>query len=324
MGRVVVALGGNALSRAGERGTWEETRENVREAVLPIARLVARGWEVIVTHGNGPQVGNLLLQQEATREVPPLPLDAVGAATEGWIGYLLQIELAHALAIVHARREPFTVVTRVEVSSKDPAFHRPTKPVGPFYQENTARLLQKQMGWTMIEDTARGGWRRVVPSPLPLRILEGPLLRQWMDEGLARRAVPIVAGGGGVPVLVRRGGHVSGVEAVIDKDRTAAILASTLGADTLAILTDVPAVSIAFHTPRERRLGRTSPAELEGYARAGEFGEGSMGPKVEAALDFLAHGGDRALITDGVHFTDGMKGKAGTIVERPGPAAGSA
>jgi carbamate kinase len=319
--RVVVALGGNALTRAGEAGTWEEARRNAREAVAPVARLVRSGAEVLLTHGNGPQVGTLLLQQESTREVPPLPLDALGAATEGWIGYLLQQELGAALARSSTGpRYVLPLVTRVVVSPRDPAFRRPSKPIGRYYQENEAHVLTKQKGWTMVDDMARGGWRRLVPSPEPLRIVEGPLLRRLYDRGIGKSAVAVAAGGGGVPVIERAGGRLEGVEAVIDKDRTASLLAREVGAEQLAIVTDVPQVAIAFRTPRERRLSKVSAEQMERYLRAGEFGEGSMKPKVEAALRFLSGGGKRAVITDAVHFRDALAGEAGTMIEGKPPS----
>ncbi len=314
MGRVVIALGGNAISRAGEKGTWEEARQNARSVVGPVVRLAARGAEIVLTHGNGPQVGNLLLQQEATREVEPLPLDAVGAATEGWIGYLLQQELTSALHRAHVDRFVVPIVTRVEVSPKDPAFQHPTKPIGRFYEDNEARLFMKQRGWTMVHDMARGGWRRVVPSPIPQRIVEGPVLRELFERGFGRRMLPLLAGGGGVPVVSRHRGTLEGVEAVIDKDRTAALLGSTVGAEDLAILTDVPQVCLGFRTPREKRLGRVRASQMREHLLQGEFGEGSMRPKVEAALAFLKDGGKRAIITDSDHFPMALKGQAGTVV----------
>jgi carbamate kinase len=315
MGRVVVALGGNALNRAGEAGTYEETLGHVRETVGPLLSLLKGGQQLVLTHGNGPQVGALLLQQDATRrEVPPLPLDVLGAMSQGWIGYLIQQELATA---IHAARLPHQVVvllTRSEVAAHDPSFHHPTKPVGHFYPENEARLLAKQKGWTFVDDTARGGWRRVVPSPLPRHVIEA----SWVKDLYSARRVPpfvaILAGGGGVPVVRGSKGRWVGVEAVIDKDRTAALLAHLLGADTLAIVTDVPAVLVGFRTPHPRPLGRVTPAELRRHLQEGEFGEGSMRPKVEAALDFVGRGGARAIITDIRSLPEALKGRAGTVL----------
>ncbi len=317
MSRIVVALGGNALTRAGEAGTWEEARAHMREAVRALARIVAAGHDLVLTHGNGPQVGALLLQQEARqREVPPLPLDVLGAMTQGWIGYLILTEFSPALARLRHPRELIATVTRVEVSPRDPAFRRPTKPVGRYYDETEALLLRKRHGWVMAHDAARGGWRRLVPSPEPLRIVEGPVIRDLLESARSPRAIPVVAGGGGIPVRRGPGGAYEGVEAVIDKDRTASLLASTVGAETLAIVTDVNGASVHVHTPRERRLGHVSVSELEGFLRAGEFGEGSMAPKVEAALRFVRHGGRRAIITDAYSLGASLEGTSGTIVER--------
>ncbi len=322
MGRVVVALGGNALNRAGEAGTYEETRTHVRETVAPLLSLLKAGHQLVLTHGNGPQVGALLLQQDATRrEVPPLPMDVLGAMSQGWIGYLLQQELASAIRSSRLRHHVVTLLTRTEVSPSDPSFHHPTKPVGHFYAENEARLLRKQKGWTFVDDTARGGWRRVVPSPLPRHVLEAP----WLKALLTARGVPpfvaILAGGGGVPVIRTASGPWVGVEAVIDKDRSASLLAHLLEAETLAIVTDVPAVQLGFHTSHPRPLGRVGPPELRRYLESGEFGEGSMRPKVEAALDFVSRGGARAIITDIRSLPEALEGKAGTVLVPAGPRA---
>lgn len=324
MARIIVALGGNALAQAGEDGTWEEARRHMRATVLPLARLVAAGEELVLTHGNGPQVGNLLLQQEASkRQVPPLPLDVLGAMSQGWIGYLIQQEFPRALERMRASRAIVAWVTRTVVSPRDPAFRSPSKPVGPYYSENEARLLKKQKGWAMVEDAARGGWRRLVASPVPIEVLEAPSLLRFLEEGQGAYAIPVIAGGGGVPVFRRAGGEYEGVEAVIDKDRTAALLGTEIKADTLAIVTDVSAAAIAFRTPREKRLGRVGADEMAGYLAAGEFGKGSMGPKVEAALAFLKGGGRRAIITDSPSLGSALEGKAGTIVESAPPQRGA-
>lgn len=332
MGRTIVALGGNALAKAGEKGTWEEAKANMEATAEELARISSTGEELILTHGNGPQVGSLLVQQEAAKlEIPPLPMSALGAMTQGWIGYLIEETLPPAMARLPAPqgkgvRWPHAVlplVTRVRVDPKDPSFRRPTKPVGPYYSENEARLVHKQKGWVMVHDMARGGWRRVVPSPRPLEILEGGPLRRLLDLGLGKWAIPVVAGGGGVPVVARRGRVYEGVEAVIDKDRTAALLGLAVGASTLAIVTDVPGAAIGFRTANERTLGRVSSRELRGYLEGGQFGEGSMRPKVEAALEFVEGGGERAIITNAIHLTavikDGpMAGTRGTILSRTG------
>jgi carbamate kinase len=315
MGRTVVALGGNALARAGGGGTWDEAVAQMRRAVGALAELAADGEEIVVTHGNGPQVGALLRQNElARREVPPRPMYVLGAETEGQIGYLVQQELTPALARARARRSVVTLVSRVVVSRRDPAFRHPTKPVGRYYSESEARLLRKNEGWTMVYDGARGGWRRVVPSPRPTRWVEGAALRELLEAGWGQRWVPVVAGGGGIPVVDRGEGVFEGVEAVIDKDLTGALVASELGADTFAIVTDVPAVAIGFRKPWERWLGDVTADQLKGYLARGEFGEGSMAPKAEAALAFLARGGRRAIVTDPPSLGRALRDEAGTRV----------
>jgi carbamate kinase len=316
MSRIVLALGGNAISRAGQRGTWTEARANMRQAVRPVAQLAAQGEEIVLTHGNGPQVGSLLRQQEiAGREVPPLPLDVLDAMSQGWIGYLIQTELTKELLRRKIPRAVLSWVTRVEVSPRDPAFRQPAKPIGQYYDDSQARLLRKEKGWTLVYDGARGGWRRVVPSPEPRRILEADALRGLLEDGWGQKCIFVVGGGGGVPMKPVRGGGWEGLEAVVDKDRTAAVLAGAIRASLLVIVTDVPGASVAFQTPRERRLGRVRAQEMESYLRRGEFGAGSMGPKVEAAIRFVRGGGRRAIITDIPSLERALQGEGGTIVE---------
>lgn len=315
--RTLVALGGNALQRAGAGGTWEESRTQMRATAGSLARLVADGHEIVVTHGNGPQVGALLRQNEiAGREVPPRPMDVLGAETEGQIGYLIQQELSAALARAKVPRIVVTFISRVEVARRDPAFRHPTKPVGRYYTESEARVLRKREGWEMVFDGARGGWRRVVPSPEPVRWLEAEVVRRMLDAGWGHRCVPVLAGGGGIPVVATAPGVYEGVEAVIDKDLTAALAASELGAETLAIVTDVPAVAVGFRRPWERWLGDVTAGELRGYLDRGEFGEGTMGPKVKAGLRFLEAGGRRFVIVDIPSLSRALSGEAGTRVKR--------
>ena len=310
--RLLVALGGNAIQRAHDHGTWRESVRQMRRTATVLAALARPGVELIVTHGNGPQVGRLLREAElGAREVPAPPLDVIGAESEGQLGYLIAQELATAL---RSRRTVVPIVCRTEVSTRDPAFRLPSKPVGPFYPTAEARRLHANLGWTLRLDRARGGWRRLVPSPEPRRWLEAGAVRAMLANGLGRSCVFVVTGGGGVPV-VRRGPRFEGIEAVIDKDRAAALVAEALDVETLAIVTDVPGAAIGFGTPEVRWLGRTSRAELARYARAGEFAEGSMGPKVEAGIRFLREGGRRFLITDLRSLPDALAGRAGTRVE---------
>lgn len=315
--RTLVALGGNALQRAGHPPTWAEATRQARATAAALAALVADGHELAVTHGNGPQVGALLRQNElAAREVPRRPMDVLGAETQGQIGYLLQQELSAALARAKVPRTVVTLISRVEVSRRDPAFRHPTKPVGGYYAEAEARLLRKREGWQMVYDGARGGWRRVVPSPEPVRWLEGEVVRRLFDAGWGPRWVPIVAGGGGIPVVASPGGTYTGVEAVIDKDLTSAVVASDLAVDALAIVTDVPAVAVGFGRPWERWLGVVGVPELEESLRRGEFAEGSMAPKVRAGLRFLQAGGRRFVVTDIPSLLRALHGEAGTRVTR--------
>lgn len=280
-----------------------------------LAELVSSGEELIVTHGNGPQVGTLLRQNEiAEREVPSRPMDVLGAETQGQIGYLIEQELTAALVRAKTPRTVLALVSRTVVSRRDRAFAHPNKPVGRFYSEAEARTLRKREGWEMVFDGARGGWRRVVPSPVPIRWVEGEGLRRLLPRGWGAHLVPVVTGGGGVPVIERSKGSYEGVEAVIDKDRTAALVATTLAADTLVILTDVPAAAIGFRKPWVKWLGEVRATEMEAYLRKGEFGEGSMGPKVEASLGFLRAGGQRAIITDAPSLGRAMRNETGTRI----------
>lgn len=316
MARIVVALGGNALSKAGEKGTWNEAVQNMRSVTKPLTEILGRGDELLVTHGNGPQVGSLLIQQElAKSQVSPLPMSALGAMTEGWIGLLISGVLTTAIEAEGLGHSVVPIVTRSLVSSRDPSFRHPSKPVGPYYSENEARLLKKQHGWVMGNDVRRGGWRRLVPSPIPIDVIEGPVLRRLYTAGMGVSTVFVAGGGGGVPVVRRRNGGLEEVDAVIDKDRTAALLASIIRAETLAIVTDVSHALIGFHSAREEPLGRVSADQLSRHLAHGEFGEGSMRPKVEAALQFLSHGGKRAIITDAYGLPQALKGKRGTVVE---------
>ncbi len=244
-------------------------------------------------------------------------MDVLGAETQGQIGYLIQQELSNALARRGVARTVVTLITRIEVSRSDPAFRHPTKPVGRYYSETEARMQRKRAGWQLVYDGARGGWRRVVPSPEPRRWIEGDLVRRLPGRGGDQHWVPILAGGGGIPVVARGRGLYEGVEAVIDKDLTAALIAGALGVDTLAIVTDVPSVAVGFGRPWERWLGEITPSELTEHLARGEFGEGSMAPKVRAGLRFLSTGGRRFVITDIPSLGRALRGEAGTRVRRP-------
>jgi carbamate kinase len=295
--RIVVALGGNALLRRGEAMTAQNQRENVRCAAQALAK-IAQDNDLVISHGNGPQVGLLALQSVSYGGVPPFPLDVLDAQTEGMIGYMIEQELGNLLPF----ERPFaTLLTMVEVDKNDPAFKKPTKPIGPVYTESEARRIADVMGWAIAPDG--NGWRRVVPSPIPKRIFEIRPIR-WLLE---KNTVVICTGGGGIPTMYDEQGNLYGAEVVIDKDRASALLAGELDADLLIMATDVDGVYINWGTSRSQKLTSTTPAELKSL----NFELGSMGPKVQAACDFVRRTQKRAAIgalTDVPLMYDGHSG----------------
>jgi carbamate kinase len=298
--RIVVALGGNALLQRGEPLTVANQRENVRIAAAQIALLVPDN-QLVISHGNGPQVGLLALQASAYGEADPYPLDVLGAQTEGMIGYMIEQELGNRLPF----EQPIaTVLTMVEVDPADPAFDAPSKPIGPVYSEQEAVRLVEKHGWSVARDGEH--WRRVVPSPLPQRVFELRPIR-WLLE---RDVVVICTGGGGIPTMYSDDGTLVGAEVVIDKDHASALLARELGADLLLMATDVDGVYRDWGTPEARRIDRTTPDELAAL----EFVSGSMGPKVQAACAFVHETGGRAAIGSLAHLQRMAKGEAGTII----------
>lgn len=302
MGRVVVALGGNALLKRGEEMTADNQRKNARIAAEAIAPL-ALAHEMVITHGNGPQVGMLALQEIAFEEVEDYPLDVLGAETEGMIGYMIEQELGNVLPFEKAIA---TILTMVEVDPEDPAFADPTKFIGKVYGEAEARAEAAEKGWTVKPDGKF--WRRVVPSPLPKRIFQlRPI--QWLLE---KGAVVIAAGGGGIPTMYEPGKtrHLIGVECVIDKDRTSALLAKQIGADFLVIATDVDAVYLDWGTPKQRAIRSATPDAMDAFG----FAAGSMGPKVRAAQDFARATGKRAVICSLADVPAAVRGEKGTTV----------
>jgi carbamate kinase len=306
--RVLIALGGNAMTSPDGSARPEDQRAAIALAMEAVADIVVSGVKVVLTHGNGPQVGNLLVKNElAAHVVPPVPLDWCGAQTQGTIGVLIMNALAAALAARGADSLSAVLVSRTLVDADDPHFAAPTKPIGRYLPEGeAAKLIAVGQHW---QDRGERGWRRVVASPDPIECLEAPAAIALVEAGF----VVVCAGGGGVPVVRDPCGGLKGVEAVIDKDLTAAMLARQLGANTLVIATDVDAVMTGWGTPQERSLGMATAAELRKLALAGEFGSGSMGPKVEAACRFAEHGG-RAIITHLSRIGDALAGAAGTIV----------
>jgi len=297
----VVALGGNALMRPGERGTAAEQRANLREACAALRPLLGEE-QLVVTHGNGPQVGNELLRQErAAAEAPPLPLYLAVAQTQAEIGALLESELAPV-----AGRPVVCLLTHVLVAEDDPAFEEPTKPVGPFYDEARARDLEAERGWKVVHDAGRG-WRRVVPSPAPLEVVELDAIRSLLASG----TIVVACGGGGIPAT-RRGEHLAGIDAVIDKDRASSLLARGLDAERLVILTEVPAVYSGFGTDRQEELRELSADDAA--ALVPELAAGSMRPKVEASVEFVRATGREALITSPAALGDALEGLSGTRI----------
>jgi len=307
--RVVAALGGNALTPGQGTGSVEEMREALASTSALLADLVTRDVSLVLTHGNGPQVGRILLQQEAAApEVPPMPMDVCGAESQGQIGYLLAQSLDTALRARNVATRALCLITQVVVDGRDPAFRRPTKPVGPAYDEATAHRIAQESGH-VYREVATGRWRRVVASPSPLRFVEEEPLLQIIEAG----HVVVAAGGGGVPV-VEDGDAIRGVEAVVDKDLTAGRLAALVDADVLLILTEVARVQIGFGTPQARELERLTTDEARRLLAAGEFPEGSMGPKIAACCDFVEATGRRAVIAALSDVEKAVFGDAGTSV----------
>ena len=309
--KVLVSLGGNAILKRGQKGTAEEQTANVANTAKHLAHLLGKGHRIAITHGNGPQVGNILLQNEIAKEtLPPMPLDVCGAESQGMIGYMLQRAIRSELDSLGAKTPVTTLITQTLVALDDPAFKNPTKPVGPFYTSAEASQLQRSRGWKMISDSGRG-YRRVVPSPIPLDILEKEKIIRLFEDG----TVVIGAGGGGVPVVRNKNGTLDGVEAVLDKDRTAALLARILAVDSLLILTDVEKVFINYSRSDQRALDKMTVEDCRKYLEEGQFPSGSMGPKIESAISFLSDSKDKTVrIASLERAEDALEGSAGTTI----------
>jgi carbamate kinase len=307
---IVIALGGNAITREFEDGNIYQQFANTRRSLVGVVALAEQGYRVALTHGNGPQVGNALIRVEQTRHlVPPLPLGVIVADLQGGMGYMIQQSLLNMLHRHGIQKEVVTLITQVVVRPNDPSIKNPTKFVGPVYPQEKVEELHHLHGWVLKEDRGRG-WRRVVPSPEPVEIVE----KNVIHELLANDRIVIAAGGGGIPVYLDREERLEGINAVIDKDLAAAILARDIGANELAILTGVEKVALDFAKPTQRWLDRMTVAEAKKYLAEGQFPAGSMGPKIRGAVNFLESGGERVIITSIELLAEAMAGKTGTVM----------
>lgn len=306
----VVAIGGNSLIGEGQRGTIPEQTDNALQTGRAIVDMVKRGWRVVVTHGNGPQVGFILRRSDlAAGVLPRLPLDLCGADSQGGLGYIIGNSLQRAFAEEGMSSPVVSMLTRVVVDRDDPAFEAPSKPIGPFYSEEEAQGYREGEGWTMVEDSSRG-YRRTVPSPRPKKIVELSPIRDLVEAGY----VLVALGGGGIPVTETKPGNYVGAEAVIDKDFASSLLAAELGADLLLVSTGVPRVSINFNRPDQRNLEHMTLKDARRHMKEGQFPAGSMGPKIEAAINFLENGGPEVIVTSPETIPEALDGIAGTRI----------
>ena len=310
--KAVLALGGNAILKAGQKGTVEEQKKNTYDSMQGIVKLIREGYHLAITHGNGPQVGNMLIQQQAGigMNVTPLPLMFLNAATEGTMGYMIEECLENGLMEENLDVQVVTVVTRVQVDQNDPNFKNPSKPVGPFYDKETAEKLKMEYGWHIVEDAGRG-YRQVVPSPIPVDIPLASTIKELVEEGV----IVIACGGGGIPFIKNEKGQLEGIDAVIDKDFASALLAEEIEADLLVILTGVDRVAINFGKPDQRELDVLTVADAEKYLAEGQFPAGSMGPKIRAAVNFIKRGGKEVVITSVERVVDALHGETGTVIK---------
>lgn len=310
---MVIALGGNALLRRGQKGSFDEQYGNVEQTCRILADIIEAGYEIVITHGNGPQVGATILRHDAGEKlynIPAFPMDVCGAETQGFIGYIIQQALTNELEHRGIEKKVVTIITRVVVDKDDPDFKNPSKPVGPFYSlEDVEKLKKIHPEYVFREDKARGGWRRVVPSPDPKNIVEGPVVKSLINAGY----IVITSGGGGIPVI-KEDGKLRGVEAVIDKDLAGERLATYLGAEKFIILTDVDAVYVDYGKPSQKIISKIKVDELKKLYDEGHFPPGSMGPKVKAAIRFVESGGDEAIIAELTRLIEAISGKSGTHV----------
>jgi carbamate kinase len=306
----VVALGGNAITREFEEGDIYQQFANTRRALVGVADLIEKGYRLAITHGNGPQVGHALIRVEETRKlVPPVPLGVIVADLEGGMGYMIEQSLVNKLLLRGIRREVVTLLAQVVVDRDDPSILRPSKFVGPFYRKEEVEQLERTRGYIIREDVGRG-YRRVVPSPVPRKVVEAGVIRRLVDDGI----IVITVGGGGIPVYLEEDGRLEGVDAVIDKDFASAVLARDIGADELYILTGVDQVALNFGKPGQKFLDRMTVAEARRYLKENQFPKGSMGPKIQAAVQFIEQGGRSVVIASVEHMTEAIEGKTGTRI----------
>lgn len=311
--KIVIALGGNAIIKKGQKGTVHEQFDNTLESMRQILPLIKEGHKVILTHGNGPTVGHMMIRVEAgVKQAPYVPLGICVADSQGGLGYMIELCLHNVLYKAGINKKVITLITPVLVSEKDPSFEHPTKPIGIFYSARKAKIMKKRhKDWVIVEDSGRG-FRRVVPSPIPLEIINKEVIKRMVDDGF----IVIAAGGGGIPVIHRKDGTLKGLPAVIDKDRTAAILASEVKADTLMILTAVDKVYLNYGKEEQKALDKIKLKDAIKYLKQGQFPEGSMGPKIEAAISFLKQGGKEVIICALEKADEALKGKTGTRITK--------
>ena len=311
--KVVIALGGNAIIRKGQKGTVAEEFANTRSSLGGIINVIKSGYDVVLTHGNGPQAGNMMLRVDAgiEKDVPGRPLGVIVADTQGGMGYMIEQSLQNRLLKEGIDREVGTVLSQVLVDPEDPQMKNPTKPVGPFYDRDRDEQLRDENNWHISEDAGRG-WRRVVPSPIPKTVIEKNIIKALSDSG----AVVITVGGGGIPVYRDDSGCLEGIDAVIDKDLASAVLANEIGAKVLVISTGVEKVSLNFGKPDQTDLDRISAGQCREYLDQGHFPAGSMGPKIKAAVDFIENGGEKVIITLPETIEEALEGKTGTVITK--------
>ena len=311
--KIVVALGGNAIIAAGQKGTISEQFANTRLSLDGIIRLIKDGYKMVITHGNGPQAGAMLLRVEAglLKDIADRPLGVIVADTQGGMGYMIEQSLQNSLIAEGINKDVVTILSQVVVDKNDPQMKDPSKPVGPFYSEEAANTMKSEKGWTMVEDSGRG-WRRVVPSPIPQTVVERKVIKTLVDAG----NIVIAGGGGGIPVYIEEDGTYEGVDGVVDKDFATAVIAKEIGAKTLVISTGVEKVAINFGKPDQRELSRMTIAECKKHLDDNQFPKGSMGPKIRAAVSFLEQGGEKVYITSPEMIADALEEKTGTLITK--------